>query len=126
MSRTILVVDDVKIVRRLVCVALQGCDDTDFLEAQDATEALKIAREHRGPIDLLLSDIAMPGSISGIETAVRLCQSRPETKVLLMSGYAPEALTIKPDWRFIQKPFAASEIRAVIRNIFADSCLAAY
>src|SRR6267378_870583 len=91
MPTTIMIVDDAEIVRRLVRVALKGYADTDFLEAKDATEALKIAREHRGPIHLLVSDVVMPGRMSGIEMAGRLCHTRPEMKVVLISGYAPEA-----------------------------------
>ena len=125
MPTTIMIVDDVEIVRKLVRVALKGSDDTDFLEANDAAEALKISREHRGPIHLLVSDVLMPGRINGIEMAARLCHTRPETKVLLMSGYAPDVLSMQPDWDFVQKPFAASEIRERVRSILTDDCLAA-
>ena len=121
---TLMIVDDVEIVRKLVRVALKGTEDTDFLEAKDAMEALKIAREHRGPIHLLLSDVVMPGRIGGIEMAARLCDTRPETKVLLMSGYTPDVLTTKPEWNFVQKPFAASEIRERVRSILTESLAA--
>jgi len=121
-----MIVDDAEIVRQLVRVALKGSEDTDVLEAKDATEALKIAREHRGPIHLLVSDVVMPGRISGIEMAARLCQTRPETKVLLMSGYTPDLLTMKREWNFVQKPFAVLEIREKIRSVLTGNCLAAY
>ena len=124
MPTTIMIVDDAEIVRKLIRVALKEAEDTDFLEANDATEALKIAREHRGPIHLLLSDVVMPGRIGGIEMAARLCDTRPETKVLLMSGYALDVLTTKPEWNFVQKPFAASEIRERVRSILAESLAA--
>src|SRR5258708_7428263 len=110
MQITILVVDDEAIIRKLVRVALQGVVDAIFLEANNAAEALKVAREHHGPIDLVLSDIAMPGRMNGTEMAALLCQSRPETKVFVMSGYPPEDVAMKPEWQFIQKPFAAMEI----------------
>jgi DNA-binding NtrC family response regulator len=77
-------------------------------------------------MDLLLSDVVMPGKINGTEMAAQLSQARPEMKVVLMSGYAPEALKMKPDWHFIQKPFASSEIRQTIGNILTDKCLTAY
>ena len=124
-TMTILIVDDEEIVRKLVRVALNGFEATDFLEAKDATEALKIAREHPGPIHLLLSDVAMPGRMNGIEMATQLSQARPKTKVFLMSGYAPESLTMEPTWHFIQKPFAASEIRERIWRILNDNSIAA-
>jgi two-component system cell cycle sensor histidine kinase/response regulator CckA len=61
MPTTILIVDDTQIVHKLVRVELKDIEETDFLHANDATEALKIARERPGPIDLLLSDVVMPG-----------------------------------------------------------------
>jgi DNA-binding NtrC family response regulator len=125
MPTTIMIVDDEEIVRKVVRVALKESEDTEFLEANDAAEALKISRQHRGPIDLLVSDVLMPGRLNGIEMAARLSDTRPETKVLLMSGYAPDMLTTKPEWSFVQKPFAASEIRERILSILAEKCLAA-
>jgi two-component system cell cycle sensor histidine kinase/response regulator CckA len=125
MPTTIMIVDDAEIVRKVVRIALKESEFTDFLEANDAAEALKISREHRGPIHLLVSDVVMPGRINGIEMAARLCNTRPETKVLLMSGYAPDVLTMQPEWDFVQKPFAASEIRERVRSILTDNWLAA-
>jgi CheY-like chemotaxis protein len=122
MPITILIVDDEEIIRTLLCSVLKGFGDV-FLEAQDGTEALKIAREHGGSIDLLLSDVMMPGTMTGIELAARLCHARPETRVLLMSGYAPEVLTIEPDWQFIQKPFTVLEIRERIGSILSENCV---
>jgi len=122
---TILIVDDEEIVRKLVRVALNGFEATDFLEAKDATEALKIAREHPGPIHLLLSDVAMPGRMNGVQMAAELSKGHHETKVFLMSGYPPEALKMEPDWQFIQKPFGVSEIRARIESILNRQSVAA-
>jgi two-component system, cell cycle sensor histidine kinase and response regulator CckA len=121
MPKTILIVDDEEIVRKLVRVALRGSDDTDFLEANDAAEALKISGGHSGRIDLLLSDVSMPGEMNGAEMAAELSHARPETKVLLMSGYDAQPLAIKPSWQFIQKPFAAAEIRQRIRNVLENA-----
>jgi two-component system cell cycle sensor histidine kinase/response regulator CckA len=118
---TILIVDDEEIVRKLIRVVLKGLGDVMFLEAKDGTEGLKVAREHCGPIDLLISDVVMPGRISGTEMAAQLSQSHPETKVFLMSGYAPEALTMEPDWHFIHKPFTVWEIRERIGSILNEN-----
>jgi YesN/AraC family two-component response regulator len=122
---TILIVDDEKIVRKLIRVVLKGFGDVMFLEAKDGTEGLKVAREHCGPIDLLISDVVMPGRISGTEMAVQLSQSHPEMKIVLMSGYTPESITMKPEWHFIQKPFPALEIRERIGSILTDHRVAA-
>jgi len=125
MPTTILIVDDEEIVRKLIRVALKGSGDVVFLEAKDSTEALKVAREHREPIHLLISDVVMPGRMNGTEMAAQLSKSRPAMKVVLISGYAPESVTIKPDWHFIQKPFGPLEIRKRVGNILADHWVAA-
>ena len=123
MPMTILIVDDEEIVRKLVRVALKGSDEADFLEAHDAIEALAISKEHRGRIDLLLSDIVMPGGMNGAEMAAKLSDTHPETKILLMSGYELQGLPMRPGWHFIQKPFAASEIRDTIRKVLGQSAV---
>jgi len=116
-AKTILIVDDEEIVRKLVRVALKGFDEVDFLEAHDAIEALEICRGRRGPIDLLLSDIVMPGELNGAQMAALFCEIHPETSILLMSGYDAQTLRLNPAWDFIQKPFAACEIRDAIHRV---------
>lgn len=124
MPVTILIVDNEKNIRNMLRVVLKLSEDTDFLEATDGAEALKIAKEHRGHIDLLLADVLMPG-MTGIEMASQLSQARPQMKVVLMSGYDSEALTMEPDWHFIQKPFSVSEIQERIGNILTENYPAA-
>jgi two-component system cell cycle sensor histidine kinase/response regulator CckA len=124
MPITILIVDE-EIVRKMLRVALKRLEDTYFLEAKDSLEALKVATEHCGPIDLLVSDVVMPGRMSGTEMAAQLSHARPETKVFMMSGYAPEALTMEPDWQFIHKPFTVLEIRERIGSILNENWVAA-
>src|SRR5260221_13885918 len=109
--KTILIVDDQEIVRRLIRVALQGFGDADFLEAHDSAEALAICKSHRGRIDLLLSDVVMPGEMNGAQMAAVFRKTHPEAKILLMSGYETHSLAVEPEWGFIPKPFGASEIR---------------
>ena len=67
----------------------------------------------------------MPGRMNGIEMAAQLSYAHPEMKIVLMSGYTREALTMKPDWYFIKKPFAVSEIRERIGSILTGNRLAA-
>ena len=57
-----------------------------LLEASCGSEAVRIARQHRGPIHLLLTDVVMPG-MNGRAVAENLTESRPETRVVYMSGY---------------------------------------
>jgi DNA-binding NtrC family response regulator len=115
--KTILIVDDEEIVRKLVRVALHGFGEAEFLEAHDAAEALEICQAHHGAIDLLLSDVLMPGELNGAQMAEKFYEIHPEARILLMSGYEAQALRLNPRWDFIQKPFAASEIRDTIYRV---------
>lgn len=89
------------------------------LEADTAERALEIAGEHQGAIDLLLTDVVMPG-ISGAELAQRLHQQRPATRVLFMSGYADDVMVqrgiLAEDAALIQKPFSSTALLAKIRE----------
>ena len=116
-TKTILIVDDEEIVRRLVCIALHGSACEDVLEADSATSAWEISREHPGPIHLLVSDVVMPGEMNGADLAMKVGDARPETKVLLMSGYDDLALEMKRGWHFIRKPFAPTELRERVQTI---------
>ncbi len=86
-SETVLLVEDDDRVRGLVATVLRKRGFT-VLVASRGEEALEIVRGHAAPIHLLLSDIVMPG-MSGRVVAARVTELRPETRVLLMSGYAP-------------------------------------
>ena len=121
---TILIVDDEEIVRKLIRVALKGIVDAVLLEANETAGALKIAREHYGSIDILISDVVMPGRMSGTEMAAQLSHARPEMKVVLISGYAPETLTMQPSWYFIQKPFGPASLARKVREVLDQSRIA--
>ena len=125
MPITILIVDDEQSIRKLIRAVLKRSVDAIFLEANDGAEALKIARQHRGPLDLLISDVVMPGRMNGIEMAAQLSKARQEMKVILMSGSNGEGVTMEPNWHFVQKPFAVSEFRARVEGIFTDHRLVA-
>jgi PAS domain S-box-containing protein len=105
--RTVLVVEDEPQVRRMAARALAEAGHR-VLEAGDGREAISVlGRAGRG-IDLVLTDVAMPG-MSGRELADRLRQARPDVQVIFMSGYADDEIVrrglLEPDQPFIQKPF---------------------
>jgi CheY-like chemotaxis protein len=116
-SETILVVEDEMVVERFICEALRSYGYT-VLSARRGDEALALARTHRGPINLLLTDVVMPG-MNGVETARQLKVLRHDIKVILMSGYADTpiirngALT---EGRFLQKPILAPVLARAIRD----------
>ncbi len=117
----VLVVEDEASVLRLVRRVLEG-ERMVVLSAQDAEEALLLAAQHGGPIDLLLTDVVMPGQ-NGLELARLVEHERPGTRVLFMSGYADHAVVQRDiiDARrpFLQKPFAPDRLLARVRDVLA-------
>jgi signal transduction histidine kinase len=118
-AETILLVEDEDLVRSLERQVLEGCGYT-VLEAHDAQRALELAAAHRGAIDLLLTDVVMPG-LSGYELAQRLAPERPELRILYASGYAPEMIAnqgvLEPGIAFIAKPLTPTSLAQKVREV---------
>ena len=117
-SGTVLLVEDEAGVRRLAREVLSRYGYR-VLEAGDGNEALRVAGAHEGPIDLLLTDVVMPG-MSGAELAERFHALRPEAPVLYASGYADEAvmrLGIRDGVPFLQKPFEPDDLVRRVREL---------
>jgi CheY-like chemotaxis protein len=118
-TETVLLVEDDGQVRSLARAALQAAGYS-VLEASGGADALRISGEHPGTIDLLLTDVVMPG-MSGQELADRLVAHRPHARVLYISGYAEPALahqgqTNGPDI-VLQKPFGPGALVRRVRQI---------
>jgi two-component system cell cycle sensor histidine kinase/response regulator CckA len=113
---TVLFADDTAVVRRLFCEVLRG-SGYGVLEAEDGREALWVARRHRGPIHLLITDISMP-RMGGLELRRAIGASHPETRVLLISG-STDALDA--DVQFLQKPFTPITLLARVTHILQES-----
>jgi signal transduction histidine kinase/CheY-like chemotaxis protein len=117
-SGTILLVEDEDQVRSLTRTMLtrQGYQ---VLDCASGAAALDLLRKHPEKIDLLLSDIVMPG-MGGLELAREVQTIRPAMKVLFMSGYTDATVTnqglLTPDTPFIQKPFTASALQTKVRE----------
>jgi PAS domain S-box-containing protein len=118
-SETILLVEDDKAVRELLVITLRNAGYT-VLEEGNAEAAVELATNQSRKVDLLLSDIVMP-SISGSRLITLLRLSRPDLKVILMSGYAPETLArhapLPHDVAFIEKPFTRGSLLMAIRGV---------
>ncbi|MBI3650767.1 MAG: PAS domain S-box protein [Acidobacteria bacterium] len=113
---TILLTEDEETVRNLVHRVLEMLG-YQVLEAADGATALAICESYQGPIHLLLTDIVMP-KMNGRELAARLSQQRPETRVLLMSGYSNEQQSVcNRENNFIQKPFTPDLLAKKIRDV---------
>ncbi len=121
-NETILLVEDDDRVRALVSNMLRKNGFTVLL-ASAGDQALEIAARHRGRIDLLLTDILMPG-FNGRLLSERLAAARPETRVLYMSGYSDDEIlrlgVKKASAHFIEKPFSVDALVHKIREAIAS------
>jgi PAS domain S-box-containing protein len=119
-SETILLVEDEAGLREMVEQLLEGQGYT-VLSAANSYEATQLCSSHRGPVDLLLTDVVMPKT-SGQELARRLQTLRRRMRILYMSGYPTETIVrhgdIEPGAAFLEKPFTpealAKKVRAVL------------
>ncbi|MBN1868105.1 PAS domain-containing protein [Candidatus Sumerlaeota bacterium] len=117
-SGTILLVEDDEMVRGLTAKMLESIGYTVRV-AGDAHEALSFCEEHDVPIDLLLTDVVMPG-MKGDELSNRAIAVRPELPVLFMSGHTSEMIVnhgvLEENLHFIQKPFTLRDLAHKIRE----------
>jgi signal transduction histidine kinase/ActR/RegA family two-component response regulator len=118
-AETILLAEDEDPVRVLARRCLEGMGYR-VLAASRADEALRMAERHGGPIHLLLADVVMPGG-SGPELAARLAATRPEMRVLYMSGYTDDAIVhrgvIAPGIELLEKPFTPAILARKVRDV---------
>ncbi|MCU1298836.1 MAG: sensor hybrid histidine kinase [Acidobacteriaceae bacterium] len=118
---TILLVEDEEAVRRSAVEFLQ-LNGYIILQANNGNQALQVAREYKGNIDLMITDVVMP-QLGGAKLAEQLVAERPDMEVLFVSGYAESTVlrhgNIDIVARFLQKPFSlklAQKIRKVLES----------
>jgi CheY-like chemotaxis protein len=118
-SETLLLVEDEEGVRELIREWMSGHGYT-VLAASNGLEALGLAEQHEGTIDLLVADVVMP-QMGGPALAGRLLPRRPEMQVIYVSGYADEAIgdpeMLKAGAAFLQKPFTLDSLVRKVREI---------
>lgn len=109
---TILVCDSDVQVRRVTAQLLERAG-YQVVSADSPDEALRRARTHNGRIDVLVTDVVMPG-LNGPELATQLAQTRPALRVVYLSGYPSEVLAprgiLAPDIRFVAKPYSTQRL----------------
>jgi CheY-like chemotaxis protein len=118
-SEMVLLVEDEKGVRELAREYLET-SGYRVLEAENGHVALELAAKHAGTIDVLVTDVVMPG-IGGRELAERVAQIRPGIKILYMTGYTDRAIVhhgiLETDAVLLQKPFTLGTLAAKLREI---------
>jgi DNA-binding response OmpR family regulator len=124
---TILVVEDEYAVRKLAVSVLER-QGYAVLAANGPGQAEKIAAEYAGPIDVLLTDVVMPGG-SGTDLAVRISAMRPTVKVILMTGYARDRIAhhgaLDEGIVLIEKPFSPNLLLTRVRLVIDSNSPAA-
>jgi PAS domain S-box-containing protein len=118
-SETVLLVDDNELVRNVLKVILQTAGYR-VLDASSGTEALKVSREYREPLHLIITDVVMP-QMSGPELWRSVVSERPNTKVLFISGYSEEAVVsqgvLDVGTTLLSKPVSADALLRKMREI---------
>jgi two-component system, cell cycle sensor histidine kinase and response regulator CckA len=117
-NETILLAEDESSLRTLTRNTLELCG-YKVLEAKDGLEALEVSERFKGPIDLLLTDMVMPG-MGGRQLAQELTRRRPEIRLAYMSGYTGQAVgsqgPVDPGSVFLLKPFTRELLTRKIRE----------
>ena len=119
-GETVLVVDDEPTVRMLIAEVLVEKGYYNILEAGDGPSALKILESDRR-IDLMITDVGLPGGMNGRQVADAARSSRPDLKVLFITGYAENAAVgnghLDPGMEILAKPFAMSTLANKVREM---------
>ncbi|HVU64684.1 MAG TPA: ATP-binding protein [Phycisphaerales bacterium] len=118
-TETILLAEDSPIVSDLAAAALREAGYT-VLVAANGTRALALAKAHLGPIHLLIADAIMP-EMGGAAMAEELTRTRPDTRVIFMSGYTEDTVTDhgvpKDAPHFLAKPFMTDDLLRLVRHV---------
>jgi len=114
-SETILLVEDEPLLRELAQSVLTDAG-YKVLEAGECDEAFNVWREHEREIDLLLTDMVLPGGMNGRDLAIELQQSKPGLKVIYTTGYSQDIVGLDTDpVNFLQKPYPPEVLTHAVR-----------
>jgi DNA-binding NtrC family response regulator len=116
-DRVCLIVDDEPVIRKYLRLVLQRIG-LQSLEAKDAVEALRILRERGDQINLVITDIKMPGDMDGIDLAYSMQNSFSGLPVILISGFVDK---VPAGFTFVRKPFLPDELLEAIEKTMDGS-----
>ena len=122
-GETVLVVDDDSTVRMLITEVL-GENHYRLLEAGDGPSAMKVLEARQQRIDLMVTDVGLPGGMNGRQLADAARLLRPELRILFITGYAENAVVgnghLEPGMAVLAKPFAMSSFANKVREILEE------
>ena len=117
--QTVLVVEDEGALRKLMMKVLEGAG-FQVVEAKDGEQAVEICKSWAEPIDMVVSDLAMP-KLNGLQLKEIVAGLRPTVKFLLISGYAEDVVEdptiLRTDTNFLEKPFMPDELVLKVREV---------
>jgi CheY-like chemotaxis protein len=118
-TETILLAEDEDAVRALAHRVLVGCG-YNVLEAAEGNEAVQVAARHKSPIQLLITDVVMPG-VGGRAVAEQVAELHSGVRVLFVSGYTDDAVirngVLRDGVNFLQKPFSPGALAFKVREV---------
>jgi CheY-like chemotaxis protein len=118
-DETVLVVEDQEDVRKLIRTILESYGYR-ILEAENGVEALRLIEEHPGEIQLLLTDVILPG-MNGKTLSEQMRVLLPKPKVIFMSGYPEDAISrrgvLEQDVAYLPKPFSLEYLAVKVREV---------
>ena len=118
-NHTIFVVEDDAAVRALVVEVLQSYN-YNVIEAENGDTAIAMWSGIRDKVDLLLTDMVMPGTANGLDVARHCVGNKPELKVIYTSGYSSELfgsnVQLLEGVNYLPKPYLSSKLTTIIRN----------
>ena len=120
--KTILLVEDEGMVRELLREVLER-DGYEVLACSLPEEGIEVSRRCGGQIDLLLTDVVMPG-MNGRQMANKILKELPELRVVFMSGYTEHALThdgqVEEQFEYLQKPFTLQTLSRKLTRVLGE------
>ena len=128
-TETVLLVEDEEPVRSLGRLVLERAGYT-VIEAANGVAALKLWEENRDKIELLFTDIVMPGGMSGLDLAANLQAQAPDLSVIFISGYSADIagreLHLREGQNFVQKPCSPRKMLKIVRKVLDERVEALY
>ena len=114
---TVLIVEDEELVREIALVELE---DAGYRVLEAASGEAALAHLATGEVDLLFTDIRLPGALDGWRIARRARDLQPHLPVIYASGYPGDAIDVVPGGRFIRKPYRPTQILDVAREMTGE------